>query len=206
MLQSWFFWVYWCPYLRTFFWHKGGVVGFRMKMLIPKTHFLQILTTFMYYIYIEFHLKYNYKCPRPIIPRTLTSALSQVSGSLRILWSSSWQVYCQVKQPSTWSSSPFLEWLLGYQSDKNWFAQKRELCYQYGLPHPLLLLRQPPTQQSFKTLIKANWFLAAKAQETCWTSHLTQILSTPIHDIGPSSPNVDSCYWQLLCQQSCHSS
>ena len=42
------------------------------------------------------------------------------------------------------------------QSDKNWFAQIRELCYKYGLPHPLLLLRQPPTQQSFKTLIKAK--------------------------------------------------
>jgi hypothetical protein len=42
------------------------------------------------------------------------------------------------------------------QSDKNWFAQIRELCYQYDLPHPLLLLRQPPTQQTFKTLIKAK--------------------------------------------------
>lgn len=42
------------------------------------------------------------------------------------------------------------------QSDKNWFAQIRDICYQYDLPHPLLLLRQPPTQQSFKTLIKAK--------------------------------------------------
>ena len=42
------------------------------------------------------------------------------------------------------------------QSDKNWFAQIRELCYQYDLPHPLLLLRQPHTQQTFKTLIKAK--------------------------------------------------
>ena len=42
------------------------------------------------------------------------------------------------------------------QSDKNWFAQIRELCYQYDLPHPLLLLSQPQTQQTFKTLIKAK--------------------------------------------------
>ena len=40
------------------------------------------------------------------------------------------------------------------QSDKNWFAQIRSLCYIYNSPHPLLLLRDPPTKAKFKPLIK----------------------------------------------------
>ena len=42
------------------------------------------------------------------------------------------------------------------QTSKNWFAHIRDICFMYNLPHPLLLLKSPPTKQSFKTLCKAN--------------------------------------------------
>ena len=42
------------------------------------------------------------------------------------------------------------------QSNKNWFAHIRELCFMYNLPHPLLLLKHPPTKKSFKLLCKAS--------------------------------------------------
>ena len=42
------------------------------------------------------------------------------------------------------------------QSETTWFAQIRDLCYKYDLPHPLKLLHQPPKQETFKSLIKAK--------------------------------------------------
>ena len=42
------------------------------------------------------------------------------------------------------------------QTSKNWFANIRELCFKYNLPHPLLLLKNPPSKLTFKTLCKKN--------------------------------------------------
>ena len=42
------------------------------------------------------------------------------------------------------------------QSSKNWIADIRDLCYQYNLPHPLALLKEPMTKVSFKSLCKNN--------------------------------------------------
>ena len=41
-------------------------------------------------------------------------------------------------------------------NDKSWFGQIRSLCFNYGLPNPLLLLDEPPTKESYKKLIKTN--------------------------------------------------
>ena len=42
------------------------------------------------------------------------------------------------------------------QSNKNWFADLRDIYYQYNLPHPLVLLKDLPTEESFKLLCKSN--------------------------------------------------
>ena len=42
------------------------------------------------------------------------------------------------------------------QSNRNWFANIRSLCHTYNLPHPLLLLNQPPNRNALKKRIKAN--------------------------------------------------
>ena len=42
------------------------------------------------------------------------------------------------------------------QSSKNWFSGIRDICYQYSLPHPLTLLRDPPSKESFKNRCKTN--------------------------------------------------
>ena len=39
-------------------------------------------------------------------------------------------------------------------SSKSWFLRIKKLCYQYGLPHTLKLLTDPPKKQEFKKLIK----------------------------------------------------
>ena len=41
-------------------------------------------------------------------------------------------------------------------SSKSWFHQIRDLCLQYGLPHPAYLLSSPPTKTAFKNLVKKN--------------------------------------------------
>ena len=40
------------------------------------------------------------------------------------------------------------------QSSKSWFLHIRDLCLQYNLPHPSLLLASPPTKIIFKRLVK----------------------------------------------------
>ena len=42
------------------------------------------------------------------------------------------------------------------QTSKNWFSDIRSLCYTYNLPHPLLLLRYPPSKEDFKYIVKTN--------------------------------------------------
>ena len=42
------------------------------------------------------------------------------------------------------------------QSNKNWFSEIRSLCFTYNLPHPLLLLRYPPSKEDFKYRVKTN--------------------------------------------------
>ena len=42
------------------------------------------------------------------------------------------------------------------QSNKNWFANIRTLCYKYNLPHPINLLSEPPSKEMFKKILKAH--------------------------------------------------
>ena len=42
------------------------------------------------------------------------------------------------------------------QSSKSWFAEIRSLCYTYNLPHPLLLLQQPPSKEQFRIQLRSN--------------------------------------------------
>ena len=41
-------------------------------------------------------------------------------------------------------------------SPTSWFTQLRDILLQYHLPHPLLLLRDPPKKESFKKHVKAK--------------------------------------------------
>ena len=46
--------------------------------------------------------------------------------------------------------------LLTSSSPSSWFVQIRNLLLQYHLPHPLLLLQNPPSKEVFKKLVKAK--------------------------------------------------
>ena len=41
-------------------------------------------------------------------------------------------------------------------SSKSWFCQLRGLCLQYQLPHPIVIMDNPPNREAFKKLIKAR--------------------------------------------------
>ena len=41
-------------------------------------------------------------------------------------------------------------------SSKSWFCQLRNICLIYQLPHPILILDDPPNKEAFKKLIKAK--------------------------------------------------
>ena len=43
----------------------------------------------------------------------------------------------------------------GHSSSKSWFWRLRDLCLQYGLPHPVSWLTSQPTKQQVKTMAKA---------------------------------------------------
>ena len=63
-------------------------------------------------------------------------------------------------------------------SAKSWFGQIRDICIQYALPHPLLLLENPPSKPSFKKNVKLRitefWQgkLAAEASTLSSLRHL----------------------------------
>ena len=44
--------------------------------------------------------------------------------------------------------------LLSPTSEKTWFGQIEQICYQYALPHPLQLLNDPPEKEHFKKIVK----------------------------------------------------
>ena len=44
----------------------------------------------------------------------------------------------------------------GSQSSKSWFWDIRDICLQYGLPHPLTLMENPLTKETFKRLVKSH--------------------------------------------------
>ena len=42
------------------------------------------------------------------------------------------------------------------QNNNSWFTAVRNLCLQYSLPHPLTILRSPPSRNEFKKLVKSR--------------------------------------------------
>ena len=46
--------------------------------------------------------------------------------------------------------------ITGKSSSKSWFWFVRDICLQYGLPHPLSILKKPPIKKVFQKLIKAK--------------------------------------------------
>ena len=42
------------------------------------------------------------------------------------------------------------------RSSKSWFTQIRDTCLQYNLPHPIVLLNNPPSKEQFKKMVKSN--------------------------------------------------
>ena len=81
------------------------------------------------------------------------------------------------------------------QSSKSWLLQVRALCLQYGLPHPLDLLKSPLSKGKFTSMDKAKvteyWQQVLSREDLCLSSlgylnPMTASLSHP-HPIWASS-------------------
>ena len=59
-------------------------------------------------------------------------------------------------------------------SSMSWVLQLRELCLQYQLPHPIILLKQPMSKLAFKTLVRNHvqsfWQEKLRHEASCLTS------------------------------------
>ena len=59
-------------------------------------------------------------------------------------------------------------------SSKSWFWRIKDLCLQYGLPHPLAWLTSQPTKQQVKSMAKARvveyWLAILRAKASTLTS------------------------------------
>ena len=68
----------------------------------------------------------------------------------------------------------------GKPSSKSWFIQIRDICLLYDLPHPLQLLSNPPSKQTFKKLAKAQvisyWELKLHQEASFLTSLVPSLL------------------------------
>ena len=82
---------------------------------------------------------------------------------------------------------------------KSWFIQVKDICLQYGLPHPLKRLESPPTMQRFKSLVKTKiieyWqhLLACEALPKPSLSHFNPLMHCiarphPVWTTAGSSP------------------
>ena len=56
-------------------------------------------------------------------------------------------------------------------NSKSWFIGIRQLCDQYSLPYPLLLLKNPPTKHSFNKLVKSRIL-------DYWEKHLRSVAAS----------------------------
>ena len=66
----------------------------------------------------------------------------------------------------------------GPEKAKSWFLQIRDLCQQYNLPHPLILLKNPPTKYQLKKLVKlrvTDYWRQKLTDEVCGLSSLSYL-------------------------------
>ena len=76
---------------------------------------------------------------------------------------------CHLKDDPLHSHAEYVLLHLG-KSCKSWFLQVRAICLQYGLPHPLQLLKNPLPKQTLKNLVKTKvtdyWYHLLTAEAT----------------------------------------
>ena len=63
------------------------------------------------------------------------------------------------------------------ERDTSWFGQVRSLCYQYALPHPLLLLEEQHSNEEYKSLVRAKLseYWQSKLRTRITEDHLTSL-------------------------------
>ena len=101
---------------------------------------------------IENLLKLHPKTPEPFVFLVSGSLPGEAILHLRQL--SLFLMVCRL--PGNILHAVALQELLSPTSEKTWFGQIEQICYQYALPHPLQLLNDPPEKEHFKKIVKLS--------------------------------------------------
>ena len=80
-------------------------------------------------------------------------------------------------------------------STRSWFLQVKDLCLQYGLPHPLSLLDNPPPKEPYKKIVKTKvteyWTLQLRSEASSLDS--LKYLNTSFLSLQFPHPLWSSC-------------
>ena len=95
--------------------------------------------------------KLHQKTPRSIVLFLAGSLPGEALLHLRQF--SLFSIFCHLSKDPMHSHTRYALTLLG-ASANSWFGQIKELCLQYELPHPLVLLENHPTKLIFMKRVK----------------------------------------------------
>jgi hypothetical protein len=100
---------------------------------------------------LQFLQRLHDKTPRPVI--FFLAGMLPGEAELHLRQLSLFSMICHLPADPLYKRA---EYALTYlpPSSRSWFQQVRNLCLQYGLPHPLTLLENPMSKEKFKKLVK----------------------------------------------------
>ena len=165
----------------------ASLVLTRAELGIVDAHYLAMLQGL---------LRLHKRTPRSIV--YFLSGSLPASALLHQRQMTLFSMICHLKEDPLHQHAKYALEYLG-SSSKSWFTQIRQLCIQYGLPHPLQLLNNPLSKGRLKSLVKTRiteyWQKLLSAEATALPSlahfnpHMHQLSSPhPIWSAAASNP------------------
>ena len=112
------------------------------------------------------------KTPRPVI--CFLSGTLPGTASLHLRQLSLFGMICRLPGSILWEIAKSTL-TCSKPSTKSWFLQIKDLCLQYFLPHPLLLLDNPPLKEPYKKMVKTKVIEYWELQLRCEASKLDSL-------------------------------
>ena len=119
---------------------------------------------------LEQHHKITYQNIQKLLPNTPASVIYFLGGCLpgtAVLHLKQLAIFGMVSRLNDDPLNVHARKILteGKKSSRSWFTQIRDICLQYELPHPLMILDSPPRKDDFRKLVKSHVI-------SYWENHL----------------------------------
>ena len=145
-----------------------------------------------YKLTLESLLKLHKKTPEPFI--FFISGSLPFPGILHLRQLGLFSTICRLKDNILHSVAKYV---LTTASDnsKSWFVQLKNICSQYGLPHPLQLLECPPTKDRFKHLtnLKVQEFWVDKLRKDVQKLSSLKLFNPFYMSLSSPHPIISTC-------------